>query len=77
MANMRDIRRRIRTVRNIQQITKALKMVAVARLQRAQSRATAARPYADEMLAIMRHLASVGGEIQHPLLEVREPASGH
>ena len=75
MASIRDIRRRIRTVRNIQQITKALKMVAVARLQRAQSRATAARPYADEMLAIMRHLASVGGEIQHPLLEVREPVN--
>jgi F-type H+-transporting ATPase subunit gamma len=72
---MRDIRRRIRTVRNIQQITKALKMVAAARLQRAQSRATSARPYADEMLAIMRHLASVGGEIQHPLLEVREPVN--
>jgi F-type H+-transporting ATPase subunit gamma len=75
MATMRDIRRRIRTVRSIQQITKALKMVAAARLQRAQSRATAARPYADEMLAVMRHLASVGGEVQHPLLEVREPVN--
>lgn len=75
MASMRDIRRRIRTVRNIQQITKALKMVAVARLQKAQSRAAAARPYADEMLAIMQHLAAVGGEVQHPLLEVREPVN--
>ncbi len=72
MASIRDIRRRIKTVRNIQQITKALKMVAVARLQRAQSRATAARPYADEMLAIMRRLASVGASVEHPLLEVRE-----
>lgn len=75
MASMRDIRRRIRTARNIQQITKALKMVAVARLQRAQSRATAARPYADEMLAIMHRLAAAGAEIQHPLLEVREPVN--
>ncbi len=69
---MRDIRRRIRTVRNIQQITKALKMVAAARLQRAQSRALAARPYADEMLAVMNRLAAATGEVQHPLLEVRE-----
>ena len=75
MATIRDIRRRIRTVRSIQQITKALKMVAAARLQRAQSRATAARPYADEMLAVISHMVSVEGaeEIQHPLLEVREP----
>lgn len=72
---MRDIRRRIRTVRNIQQITKALKMVAAARLQKAQNRATAARPYADEMLAVMSRLASIGGEVRHPLLEVREPVN--
>ena len=77
MATIRDIRRRIRTVRNIQQITKALKMVAVARLQRAQSRAAAARPYADEMLAVLSHLVSLGGveETSHPLLEVREPVN--
>jgi len=75
MATIRDIRRRIRTVRNIQQITKALKMVAAARLQRAQSRATAARPYADEMLAVMSHLVSLEAteEVGHPLLEVRAP----
>jgi F-type H+-transporting ATPase subunit gamma len=71
---MRDIRRRIKTVRNIQQITKALKMVAVARLQRAQTKAAESRAYADEMLAVTGHLASVGGDIKHPLLEVREPA---
>ncbi|MHB0912531.1 MAG: ATP synthase F1 subunit gamma [Armatimonadota bacterium] len=73
MATMRDIRRRIRTVRNIQQITKALKMVAAARLQRAQSRAAAARPYSDEMLALMGQLASVAGSVEHPLLAVRAP----
>ena len=50
-------------------------MVAAARLQRAQSRATAARPYADEMLAVMSHLVGIGAteEAGHPLLEVREP----
>ena len=77
MATMRDIRRRIKTVRNIQQITKALKMVAAARLQRAESRVRTARPYAEEMLAVMNQLraAAEGAEIQHPLLEVREPVN--
>ena len=75
MATTRDIRRRIRTVRNIQQITKALKMVAAARLQRAQPRAEAARPYADEMLTLMGCLAKIAGDIEHPLLEVREPVN--
>ena len=77
MAIMRDIRRRIRTVRNIQQITKALKMVAAARLQRAESRLRAARPYADEMLALMSRLqsAAANGDVRHPLLEVREPVN--
>lgn len=52
-------------------------MVAAARLQRAQSRAAAARPYADEMLAVMSHLVSLGAmeETRHPLLEVREPVN--
>ena len=77
MATMRDVRRRIRAVQNIQQITNALKMVAAARLQRAQSRAAAARPYADEILAVMSHLVRLetDGEVQHPLLEVREPVN--
>jgi F-type H+-transporting ATPase subunit gamma len=74
MPTMRDIRRRIKTVRNIQQITKALKMVAAARLQRAESRVRAARPYADEMLAVISSLAVIG-EIEHPLLEAREPVN--
>jgi F-type H+-transporting ATPase subunit gamma len=71
---MRDIRRRIKTVRNIQQITKALKMVAAARLQRAENNAKAARPYAEEMQAVISRLAAAG-EVSHPLLEVREPAN--
>lgn len=73
MASMRDIRRRIRTVRNIQQITKAMKMVAVARLQRAENRAKAARPYAEEMFSIISDLAGASSDVMHPLLETREP----
>jgi F-type H+-transporting ATPase subunit gamma len=74
---MRDVRRRIRTVRNIQEITKALKMVAAARLQKAESRAKAARPYAEEMVAVMGHLAHAteSGDVVHPLLEVRQPVN--
>lgn len=50
-------------------------MVAAARLQRAQSRAAAARPYADSMFSVMRDAASASVDFVHPLLEVREPAN--
>lgn len=73
MATMRDIRRRIHVVRNIQQITKAMEMVAAARLKRAQSRVAATRPYAEKMAEVMSRLAEAASSIQHPLLEVREP----
>ena len=72
MASARDIRRRIKSVKNIQQITKAMKMVAAARLRRAQERAISSRPYTDKIREI---LASVVGSTQdaaHPLLAVRE-----
>jgi F-type H+-transporting ATPase subunit gamma len=53
-----------------------MKMVATARLQKAEAKAAAARPYSDEMVAVMRHLsASARGEIEHPLLAVREPVN--
>jgi F-type H+-transporting ATPase subunit gamma len=71
---MRQIRGRIRTAKNIQQITKAMKMVAAARLKRAQDRVVSARPYADKMKEVMGSLSKAGaGNITHPLLEVREP----
>lgn len=73
MASMRDIRRRIKTVQSIQQITKAMKMVAAARLQRAEASAESARPYAEEMFTIISRLAWSHGDITHPLLETREP----
>jgi len=68
---MRDIRRRIRAVKNIEQITNAMKMVAAARLKKAQDRAEAARPYAEKMQEAMRSLSAVARQVEHPLLEVR------
>lgn len=72
MPSARDIRRRIRTVRNIEQITNAMKMVAAARLRKAQDRVQAARPYALQMQSLMRRIAGAAGEITHPLLVQRE-----
>lgn len=71
MATMREIRTRIKTVRNIEKITRAMKLVAAARLKRAQDRVSAARPYAERMEQMMRRLAAAGGKLEHPLLEVR------
>src|SRR5437764_7255448 len=72
MATIREIRTRIRTVRNIEKITRAMKLVAAARLKRAQTRAEAARPYAEQMQAMMRSLAAASEDVEHPLLEARE-----
>jgi F-type H+-transporting ATPase subunit gamma len=72
MASMRQIRSRIRTAKNIQQITKAMKMVAAARLKRAQDRVQAARPYSEKMRDVMTSLGgATGGALSHPLLENR------
>jgi F-type H+-transporting ATPase subunit gamma len=72
MATLKAIRRRVASIRNIQQITKAMKMVSAARLRRAQEAVFAARPYAEKFEAVLQHLASQGQEPAHPLLEVRE-----
>jgi len=76
MATMRQIRSRIKTAKNIQQITKAMKMVAAARLRRAQDRVQSARPYSEKMREMMGSLgrALSGGDVTNPLLDVREPA---
>ncbi len=71
MANVRDIRRRIRSAKNIQQITRAMKFVSAARLRRAQERIIAARPYARQMLSVLNSLASRVPEQSHPLLAQR------
>lgn len=72
MATAKEIRRRIRTVKNIQKITNAMKMVAAARLKKAQARAEAARPYAQKMKELMNSLSASTTQIWHPLLERRE-----
>ncbi len=72
MASLLDMRRRIKSVKNTQQITKAMKMVAAAKLKRAQDRVTAARPFAVKMGEVLGSLsAKVSGEFSHPLLDER------
>ncbi|GAB4369186.1 MAG: ATP synthase F1 subunit gamma [Deltaproteobacteria bacterium] len=73
MANLRAIRKRIGSVKNTQQITKAMKMVSAAKLKRAQDAVAAARPYARKMREVVGTLAERAGQEAHPLLAVREP----
>ncbi len=75
MATLKDIKRRIKSVKNTQQITKAMKMVSAAKLKRAQDEITAARPYAVKMLSLITSLASKTSPESHPLLTVREDVS--
>jgi F-type H+-transporting ATPase subunit gamma len=73
MASTIDIRRRIRSVKNTQQITKAMKMVSAAKLRRAQDRMFAARPYSAALRQVLSSVAArVGDEIDHPLLRTRD-----
>src|SRR5438309_10974278 len=79
LANILDIRRRIRSVINTRQITKAMKMVSAAKLRRAQERAVAARPYAQMLTNVLKSLVARAeiydpetGEPKHPLLAQRE-----
>ena len=72
MANLLDIRRRIKSVKNTQQITKAMKMVSAAKLKRAQDRVINARPFADKMNQVLSELAAQTTEnFHHPLLDAR------
>jgi F-type H+-transporting ATPase subunit gamma len=72
MANLLDIRRRIKSVKNTQQITKAMKMVSAAKLKRAQERAVSARPFALKMAEVLTDLAAQAGEdFTHPLMDAR------
>jgi F-type H+-transporting ATPase subunit gamma len=71
---VRDIKRRVRGIKSTQQITKAMEMVAAARLRRAQEKVVAARPYAREIQAVIRRLLPAIPDIAHPLLV---PHQGH
>ncbi|MCL1874536.1 MAG: ATP synthase F1 subunit gamma [Clostridiales bacterium] len=69
MPSARDIKRRIKSVKSTQQITKAIKMVAAVKLRRVQSSLLDLRPYADKLQSLLDHL---GGELGHPFLQERE-----
>jgi len=73
MPSLIDLRRRIRAVKNTQQITKAMKMVAASKLRRAQERVINARPYALQMQHVLRNVAARVDPSMHPLLTTREP----
>lgn len=72
MATLREIRQRIGGIKNIQKITKAMKMVASAKLRRAQESILATRPYAHKMSALLSHLVSELDPSMHPLFAARE-----
>jgi F-type H+-transporting ATPase subunit gamma len=72
MASLRDLRRRIRSVKNTQKITKAMELVAAAKMRRAQERVEAARPYAEEITNVIADIFKRDPEYKHPYLEVRE-----
>src|SRR5512134_824870 len=72
MPSLKDIRRRISTVKKTQQITRAMRMVSAAKLRRAQNAIEAARPYADRMAETLREVAASGAGAEQPLLMERE-----
>lgn len=73
MPNLKDIKRRIGSVKNTRQITRAMKMVAVAKLKKATDRAVAARPYQQALTRVLGRVAeAAGGDITHPLLTAHD-----
>ena len=72
MATLRDIRRRIRSVQSTQKITRAMKLVAAAKLRRAQERIVSARPYANKMAELLGNLVTGTDGAAHPMLEQRD-----
>ena len=72
MASLKDLRRRIRATKSMQQIFKAMEMVAAAKLRRAQARAHAAAPYSRKITEILANLSGAAAELEHPLFQARE-----
>jgi len=72
MASLKDLRRRIRATRSMQQIFKAMEMVAAARLRRAQQRARAAGPYSRKISEVLSNLAGAASDLEHPLFKARK-----
>jgi F-type H+-transporting ATPase subunit gamma len=75
MATQKAIRLKIRAIRNIQKITRAMKMVAAAKLKRVQERVAASRPYSRKMRELVSAVAPHARDVQHPLLSVRPTAT--
>jgi len=72
VATLRDLKRRIRSIKSTQQITKAMEMVAAAKLRRAQEKLGAARPYAEKLSAVLQMLAKSTAAEEHPFFQKRE-----
>lgn len=72
MANAKEIRTKIRSIKNTQKITRAMEMVAASKMRRAQERMRHAQPYAKKILQVIGHLANAHPEYRHPFLEKRE-----
>ena len=75
MASTQDLKRRVRSISNTRKLTRAMELVASARLRRAQQRIEGMRPYADRMLELMAGTAHAAGAVRLPLLEQRETVS--
>lgn len=73
MPSIRDFRRRIKSLQSTQKICRAMKAVATAKMAKAQSAVTAARPYARQIHEVLGRLSRAAGDVKHPLLAVREP----
>ena len=72
MLSLRDIKKRIKSVESTHEITRAMEMVAAAKLKKAQSRVESFRPYASKMQQMLENLSLASGEVKHPLFEKRE-----
>ena len=71
-AGLRDTRRRIRSVEATKKITRAMELIAAARIPRAQARVVASKPYAEKLIEVIQNVGGAAGGVSHPLLEVRE-----
>ncbi len=71
----RALRRRIKSIQSTKKITRAMELIAASRIVRAQQRVLAARPYIEQLTAVIANLSRAGGGLNHPLLETREPVS--
>jgi F-type H+-transporting ATPase subunit gamma len=73
LASLRDTRRRIRSVEATKKITRAMELIATARIPKAQARVQASKPYAAKIVEVIRNVSAAAGDVDHPLLTSREP----